>query len=76
MKALAAAICLPLLAASSLLRAAEPFHDPKLPLEQRVNNLVSLLTLDEKIAMLGQPAPAIPFSPLLAPLFAHGPEVT
>ena len=42
------------------IRAAEPFQDPKLPLEQRVNNLVSLLTLDEKIAMLGQVQPAIP----------------
>jgi beta-glucosidase len=40
--------------------AAEPFQDPKLPLEQRVNNLVSLLTLDEKIGMLGQRQPAIP----------------
>lgn len=42
------------------LPAAEPFQDPKLPLEQRVNNLVSLLTLDEKIGMLAQVQPAIP----------------
>jgi beta-glucosidase len=41
------------------LPAAEPFQDPKLPLERRVENLVSLLTLDEKIAMLGQREPAI-----------------
>ena len=39
--------------------AADPFRDPKLPLEERVNNLVSLMTLDEKIAFLGQVAPAI-----------------
>jgi hypothetical protein len=41
-----------------VLSAAEPFQDPKLPLEQRVDNLISLLTLDEKIAMLGQTEPA------------------
>jgi beta-glucosidase len=40
--------------------AAQPFQNPKLPLEQRVDNLISLLTLDEKIAMLGQTEPAIP----------------
>ncbi len=38
--------------------AAEPFRDPKLPLEERVNNLVSLLTLEEKIRWLGQVVPA------------------
>ena len=40
--------------------AAEPFRDPKLPLEQRVDDLVFRLTLDEKIGMLGQVQPAIP----------------
>ena len=39
--------------------AAEPFQDPKLPLEERVNNLVSPLTLDEKISLLCQNQPAI-----------------
>jgi beta-glucosidase len=39
---------------------SEPFRDPKLSLDQRVDNLVSHLTLDEKIAMLGQMQPAIP----------------
>lgn len=39
--------------------AAEPFRDPKLPLEERVNNLVSLLTLEEKIRFLSQGVPAI-----------------
>lgn len=47
------------LALAGALAAAEPFRDPKLPLEDRVNSLVSLLTLDEKIAFLGQGAPAI-----------------
>jgi beta-glucosidase len=41
-------------------QAADPFQDPTLPIEKRVENLVSLLTLDEKIAMLGQVQPAIP----------------
>jgi len=39
---------------------AYPFQDPKLPIEQRVDNIVTLLTLDEKIGMLGQVQPAIP----------------
>jgi beta-glucosidase len=29
-----------------------PFQDPKLPLEQRVDNILSLMTLDEKLACL------------------------
>jgi beta-glucosidase len=45
---------------SQALSAAEPFRDPKLPLEQRVDDLVSRLTLDEKIGLLGQVQPAIP----------------
>src|ERR1039457_5047325 len=56
-------IVLPLLLAAGMaqaLAAAEPFRDPNLPLEQRVDDLVSRLTLDEKIAMLGQVQPAIP----------------
>src|ERR1017187_10706305 len=40
--------------------AAEPYRDPKATLEQRVDDLVSRLTLDEKIGMLGQVQPAIP----------------
>jgi len=42
------------------LAASEPFRDPNLPVEQRVDNLISLLTLDEKIGMLAQVQPAIP----------------
>src|ERR1700690_2887400 len=37
----------------------EPFRDPKLSIDQRVDDLLSHLTLDEKIAMLGQMQPAI-----------------
>jgi beta-glucosidase len=31
-----------------------PFRNPDLPLEERVNNIVSLMTLDEKVAFLSQ----------------------
>ena len=33
--------------------AAQPFRNPALPLETRVSNLMSLLTLDEKLSLLG-----------------------
>jgi len=33
-----------------------PFQDHNLPLEQRVDNIISLLTLDEKIAVFANPA--------------------
>ena len=36
-----------------------PFQNPELPLEERVNNIVSLMTLDEKIAFLSQ-RPGVP----------------
>src|ERR1039458_4555412 len=39
---------------------AYPFQDPNLSIEQRVDDLVSRLTLDEKIGMLAQVQPAIP----------------
>ena len=56
---------LPLLLTSTICLAQaaagnEPFRDPKLSIDQRVDDLVSRLTLDEKIAMLGQMQPAIP----------------
>ena len=56
-------LTLPLLltvATAHPLAAAEPFRDASLPLEPRVDDLVARLTLDEKIAMLGQVQPAIP----------------
>lgn len=42
--------------------AAEPppFRDPALPLRRRVDDLLGRLTLDERIAMLHQYAPAVP----------------
>lgn len=36
-----------------------PFQNPDLPLEDRVNNIISLMTLDEKIACLGT-NPSVP----------------
>jgi beta-glucosidase len=35
-----------------------PFQNPSLPLDQRAANILSLMTLDEKIAALGSPAVA------------------
>ncbi|GAA3263818.1 glycoside hydrolase family 3 protein [Nonomuraea helvata] len=37
-----------------------PFNDPMLPMDMRVDDLLGRLTLDERIAMLHQYAPAIP----------------
>ncbi|MGB8325321.1 MAG: glycoside hydrolase family 3 C-terminal domain-containing protein [Candidatus Acidiferrum sp.] len=37
-----------------------PYLDPSLPIDQRVNDLVSRLTFDEKIAQMQDVAPAIP----------------
>jgi beta-glucosidase len=36
-----------------------PFQDPNLPAEQRVRNIISLMTLDEKVACLGT-NPSVP----------------
>lgn len=40
--------------------AGAPYLNPKLPIEQRVDDLVSRMTLEEKIDQLGHIAPAIP----------------
>jgi beta-glucosidase len=39
---------------------ANPFQDPGQPLEDRITNLLSLLTVDEKQSLLAQNQPAIP----------------
>ncbi len=36
-----------------------PFQNPNMPLEERVNDIVSLMTLDEKVALLSQ-RPGVP----------------
>lgn len=41
-------------------RPAMPFNDPSLPVETRVNDLVSRMTLDEKIAQMQNAAAGIP----------------
>jgi beta-glucosidase len=40
--------------------ANAPFRNPKLPIEERVNDLVSRLTIEEKAAQMVHTAPAIP----------------
>ena len=49
-----------------------PFRDPALPLRKRVDDLLDRLTLDERIAMLHQYAPAVPR--LGSPRSAPGPR--
>jgi beta-glucosidase len=56
--------CLPVFAASAVaIFGAEPpqypFQNPNAPLEERAKNMVSLMTLDEKIAVLGT-NPSVP----------------
>jgi beta-glucosidase len=48
-----------LAAPAALAQATYPFHDPKLPLEDRVTDLLSRLTLDEKVTMMSG-SPKIP----------------
>ena len=38
----------------------EPFRDPRLPMSERIDDLMQRLTLDEKIGLLHQYQPAIP----------------
>lgn len=40
--------------------ADSPYLNPKLPLEQRVDDLISRMTLEEKVTQVGHTAPAIP----------------
>jgi len=37
-----------------------PFYDPKLPLEKRIDDVVSRLTLEEKVSLMGMDSAAIP----------------
>ncbi len=37
-----------------------PFYDPKLPLEKRIDDLVSRLTLEEKVSLMGMNSASIP----------------
>jgi len=49
-----------LLVGSSFAAPSFPFQDPQLPLDQRVADLISRLTLEEKAAQMMENAPAIP----------------
>ena len=63
-------VCVPLLLACTNMNAqqmagsaaapAAPYLDYRIPIESRVKDLVSRLTLEEKISLLGDAAPAIP----------------
>src|SRR5260370_35283219 len=41
------------LAPATAQQSAQPFRNPALPMEKRIDNLLSLMTLDEKIDCLG-----------------------
>ena len=49
-----------LLSASLSLPAQEPFRNPDLPVEQRVTDLLTRLTLEEKVNLMKHDAPAVP----------------
>jgi beta-glucosidase len=48
------------LPALSRAQSSPPYLDPSLPIDQRVNDLISRLTLEEKISQMQDVAPAIP----------------
>ena len=51
---------LPCLLCAGLACAQSPFQNPALDLEKRIDNVLSLMTLDEKIASLGTSGVAVP----------------
>ena len=48
------------LSASALAQYQHPFQDPALDAEKRIDNVLSLMTLDEKVASLGRSGVAVP----------------
>ena len=52
-KRLSIAFSLTALVPAMAQQTAQPFRDPALPMEKRIDNLLSLMTLDEKIDCLG-----------------------
>src|ERR1700685_3921672 len=50
----------PILAQEAAVSSDAPYKNPKLPTEQRVKDLVSRMTVEEKAAQVGHTAPAIP----------------
>jgi beta-glucosidase len=59
MKTLSAALLISLFAVSLFAQYQYPFQNPSVPSEARVSNIISLLTLEEKIACLGT-RPSVP----------------
>ena len=53
-------LCAALGPAAYAQQAPPAYKDPKLPIEQRVDDLVSRMTLEEKISQLGHTAAAVP----------------
>ena len=52
-------LCAALCPAASAQQASPAYKDPKLPIDQRVDDLVSRMTLDEKVSQLGHTAAAV-----------------
>jgi beta-glucosidase len=59
-KSILVSLALGLLPCCSFSQTPAPYLDPALPIDQRVNDLVSRLTLEEKVAQMQDVAPAIP----------------
>jgi len=58
--AVASALCLALSSPAQTPRTAAPYLDPALPVAQRVDDLISRMTLEEKVSQMQNDAPAIP----------------
>src|ERR1700749_4475497 len=64
-RALALTLCLLLIASPVATQGQRPevgapYLDPRLPIERRVDDLVSRMTLEEKVSQMMNAAPAIP----------------
>lgn len=57
---LTASIFLVLCASRSFAQTSPPFRNPALPIDQRISNLLELLTVEEKISLLGYNSPGVP----------------
>ena len=71
--AAAALVSIPGAAASAAQCGSYPFRDPGLPLSTRTHDLLSRLTIVQKISFLFQYQPAIP-APLCLPMMKNGTE--
>ena len=58
--AIAAFFCLAMSLGGQIPSASAPYLNPALPTQQRVDDLVSRMTLEEKISQMQNDAPAIP----------------